>query len=176
MQVRVEFGPTTSYGTSTAVQSLAPSEAQTAFNATVAGLPAGTLHYRAVAISDFGTFAGPDATVNIPASPPPVGNGHSKVGKAHVSGTTASVRVSCTGAAGATCRFAFRMTVTEKLRGRKIIAITARNKPKTRKVIVTVGTARGITLDGRTLEGREDLAEPHRQAPAGEPPHAEGDA
>ena len=37
------------------------------------GLPAGTLHYRAVAITDFGTFAGPDATVEIPAAttPPP---------------------------------------------------------------------------------------------------------
>jgi hypothetical protein len=147
VQVRVEFGPTTSYGQSTAVQSLAPAETQTAFNAAVAGLPAGTLHYRAVAISDFGTFAGPDATVNIPATPPPPpGNGHTSIGHAKISGRTASVRVSCTGPAGATCKLAFRMTVTEKIRGHKIIAITARKKPKTRKVIVTVGTARTITL------------------------------
>jgi hypothetical protein len=147
-QVRVEFGPTTSYGTSTAVQSLAPSETQTAFNAAVTGLPAGTLHYRAVATSDFGTFAGPDATVNIPATPPPPppGNGHRSIGHAKISGRTASVRVSCTGAAGATCKLAFRITVTEKIRGHKIIAITARKKPKTRKVIVTVATARTITL------------------------------
>ena len=72
-QVRIDFGPTTSYGTSTAVQSLVPSETQTAFTAAVTGLPKGTLHYRAVAVSDFGTFAGPDATVEIPAAttPPP---------------------------------------------------------------------------------------------------------
>ena len=150
VQVRVEFGPTTSYGQSTAVQSLAPSETQTAFSAAVTGLPAGTLHYRAVATSDFGTFAGPDATVQIPATPPPPppppGNGHTSIGHAKVKGTTASVRVSCTGATGATCKLAFRMTVTEKLRGHKIIAITARKKPKTRKVVVTVGTARGLTL------------------------------
>jgi hypothetical protein len=144
VQVRVEFGPTTSYGSSTAVQSLVPSETQTAFSAAVAGLPAGTLHYRAVATSDFGTFAGPDATVQIPASPPPPGNGHTSVGHARVSGTAAFVRVSCTGAAGATCKLKFRMTVTEKFRGRKLIAVTARKK--IRKVVVTVGSAPGLTL------------------------------
>jgi hypothetical protein len=74
VQTRIEFGPRTSYGSSTAVQSLTPSETQTQFSAAVTGLPAGTLHYRAVAISDFGTFAGPDATVEIPAAtPPPAG-------------------------------------------------------------------------------------------------------
>jgi hypothetical protein len=144
VQVHVEFGPTTSYGSSTAVQALAPAETQTPFTAAVTGLPAGTLHYRAVATSDFGTFAGPDATVQIPATPPPPGNGHTSVGHAKVKGTTASVRVSCTGAAGATCKLAFRMTVTEKFRGRKLIAVTARKK--IRKVVVTVGSARGITL------------------------------
>jgi hypothetical protein len=145
VHVRVDFGPTTSYGQSTAVQSLAPSETQTPFTAAVTGLPAGTLHYRAVATSDFGTFAGPDATVQIPATPPPPppsGDGHTSVGHATVKGTTATVRVSCTGATGA----AFRMTVTEKLRGNKIIAVTARQQPKTRQVVVTVSTARGLML------------------------------
>ena len=146
LQVRVEFGPTTGYGQSTAVQSLAPSEVQTGFSAAVTGLPVGTLHYRAVAMSDFGTFAGPDATVKIPAAPPPPGNGHTSVGRAKVKGTTARVRVSCTKPTGATCKLAFRMTVTEKFRGHKIIAVTARRKPKTRKVLVTVGSARALTL------------------------------
>lgn len=141
VQMHVEFGPTTSYGSSTAVQSLAPSETETTFSAPVSGLPAGTLHYRAVATSDFGTFAGPDATIQIPP-----GNGHTSVGHAKVKGTTASVRVSCTGATGATCKLAFRMTVTETLGGHKLIAVTAREKHKTRKVVVTVGSARTITL------------------------------
>ena len=139
VQVHVEFGPTTGYGSSTAVQSLAPSETQTAFSAAASGLPGGKLHYRAVATSDFGTFAGPDATVQIPGAA-----GRTSTGKGKVKGTTASVRVSCTGAAGATCKLAFRMTVTEKFRGRKLIAVTSRKK--IRKVIVTVGSARTITL------------------------------
>ena len=45
----------------------------------------------------------------------------------------------------------FRLTVTEKIRGHKLIAVTARKRPKTRKVVVTVGTARGTTLlDGQS--------------------------
>jgi hypothetical protein len=73
VQVRIEFGPTTSYGQSTATQLLQPSDTQAPFNAAVTGLPAETLHYRAVAISDFGTFTGPDTTVEIPANPTPTG-------------------------------------------------------------------------------------------------------
>jgi hypothetical protein len=67
VQVRIDFGPSTSYGNTTAVQPLAPSETQTSFSVAVTGLPSGTLHYRAVAITDFGTFAGPDAVIQIPA-------------------------------------------------------------------------------------------------------------
>ncbi len=71
VQVQIQFGPTTSYGSSTPVQSIAPGEQQITFNAPLTGLPAGTLHYRAVAISDFGTFPGSDQTVTIPAPKPP---------------------------------------------------------------------------------------------------------
>ncbi len=38
------------------------------------------------------------------------------------------------------------MTVTEKLRGSKIIAVTANRKRKTRTVLVTVGGPAGVTL------------------------------
>jgi hypothetical protein len=62
--VHFDFGPTAAYGSSTAVQKLAPANGSTAFSAAVSGLPAGgTIHYRAVAQSDFGTFAGPDRTI-----------------------------------------------------------------------------------------------------------------
>jgi hypothetical protein len=71
MTVRFDFGPTTSYGSSTSNQLLQPSETQTTFNAAVTGLPAGTLHYRAVAVTDFGAAAGPDQAVAIPAPPSP---------------------------------------------------------------------------------------------------------
>jgi hypothetical protein len=72
---RIEFGPTTSYGSSTAPEFLAASETLTGISATVTALPSGTIHFRMVATSDFGTFAGSDATVQIPASPTPTGAG-----------------------------------------------------------------------------------------------------
>jgi hypothetical protein len=100
VRVRIEFGPTTGYGSSTSTQSLSPSEAQTAFNAAVTGLPAGTVHYRAVAISDFETFAGPDATVQIPAGPTPTptgGGGGFKVAS-HISSPHGKVKAKKLGA------------------------------------------------------------------------------
>jgi hypothetical protein len=104
------------------------------------------IHYRVVAVSDFGTFVGADETLTTASTPPAPGPGgtsigHVKVSAARVSGSTASVRVSCTGPAGATCLLAFKLTVIETLKGHKLVAITARaNGRKTRKV-VQVGTA-----------------------------------
>jgi hypothetical protein len=122
------------------------SNSATAFIANLSGLaPGTTIHYRAVITSDFAPpVVGADQKFTT-ASPPP-GNGHTSVGHARVSGTSAFVRVSCTGVTGATCKLKFRMTVTEKFRGRKLIAVTARKKPKIRRVVVTVGSARGLTL------------------------------
>jgi hypothetical protein len=66
VEVRFDFGPTTSYGSSTPPQLLAPSETQTSVSAAVAGLPAGTaIHYRIVAQTDFGTVDGGDQVVQI---------------------------------------------------------------------------------------------------------------
>ena len=61
-----------------------------------------------------------------------------------VSGTTARVRVSCTGPAGAKCRMAFKLTVTELFKGHKLISVTARTKVK--KKVVVVGIA-SVTLN-----------------------------
>ncbi len=62
--VSFQFGTTTAYGQSTAAQKLGPDNAVDGFTAALAGLPPATLiHYRAVAISDFGTFAGADQTL-----------------------------------------------------------------------------------------------------------------
>jgi hypothetical protein len=62
--VHFDFGPTPAYGSSTAVQRLGPANGTTAFSAAVNGLPAGgTVHYRAVAQSDFATIVGPDRTI-----------------------------------------------------------------------------------------------------------------
>ena len=113
-----------------------------AFTAGLTSLPANTvIHYRAVATSDFGTFVGQDQTLKTNAIPPTPKPGHASFGHVSVSGTTASVRASCSGNSVDSCRLSYRLTVTETLRGRKVIAVGARAKPKRHKITVTVGTA-----------------------------------
>jgi hypothetical protein len=57
-----------------AVQTLAPANAPTPFTAQLTVLPAGTtIHYRAVAMSDFGTFVGADQSLTMSPTPPPAG-------------------------------------------------------------------------------------------------------
>jgi hypothetical protein len=71
-----DFGPNATYGSSTAVQRLAPTNGPTPFSAALTGLPAhSTIHYRAVAQSDFVTIAGPDRTVALTPNDEP----HSKI-------------------------------------------------------------------------------------------------
>jgi hypothetical protein len=140
-----QFGTTTAYGQSTTAQATAPDESVDQFSAQLTGLPAGTtIHYRAVATSDFGTFAGADQTLTT-QSPPPPGAGHTSVGHARVSGTTASVPVSCTGTTGATCVLALRLTVAERFEGRRLVAITARRHVRTRRELLVVGST-DVTL------------------------------
>jgi hypothetical protein len=153
VNVSFEFGTTTAYGQRTAGQSTAPNNTATAFTSSLTGLPAGTtIHYRAVATSDFGTFVGGDQTLTTASPPPPPpsppGSGTASVGHASVSGTRASVRVSCSGPAGATCRLALKMTVKETLAGHKLISVTARRKV-TKKVVV-VGTASATLTAGQS--------------------------
>ncbi len=152
--VAFEYGTTTAYGQSTPAQSTGVSDAVTPFTAQLAGLPTGvTIHYRAVAMSDFGKFAGADQTLSTsPLVPPSTGsagptavNAKFSAAKANVSGSSVSVRISCIGAAGATCRMAFKLTVIETLQGHRLIAVTARSKRRKTHKVVVVGTA-SITL------------------------------
>ena len=56
-----QFGTTTAYGQTTAPQKTGPDNAADSFSALLTGLaPGTTIHYRAVATSDFGTFLGAD--------------------------------------------------------------------------------------------------------------------
>jgi hypothetical protein len=127
-------------------------------------LPAGTtIHYRAVAVSDFGKFAGADQAFTTAGGqggkppPPPPGpqNGTASVGRGSVSGTTARVRVTCKGPAGAKCKLLFRLTVTEILRGKKLVGVTARAKLKKRTVVV--GSASVTLKAGETRTVRITL-------------------
>ncbi len=147
-----QFGTTPAYGSSTAPQTLGPNNAATPFSAQLTGLAAGTtVHYRAVVTSDFGTFVGADQTLTTgstpppPPPPPPAGSGHASIGHVQVSGNTASVPVNCSGSAGQTCNLALTMTVTETLKGHKVIAITSRKQAHTHGKVVGVGSAH-VTL------------------------------
>ena len=94
VNVSFQFGPTTAYGSSTPAQKIGVSNSPTPFSAQLTGLaPGTTIHYRAVVSSDFAPpLVGTDQTLKTaPAA------GHLSVGHATVRGTTASVRVACTG-------------------------------------------------------------------------------
>jgi hypothetical protein len=142
VKVSFQFGATTAYGQSTAAQTLPPSNGAAPFSAQLTGLPAGTtVHYRAIAVSDFGTFVGADQTLTTsPVSPPP-SVGTVTVGHARVSGKTALVRIACSGASGAQCQLTLNMSVRETFRDHKLVAVAARVRHKA----VGVGSAH-VTL------------------------------
>ena len=165
--VSFQFGTTTAYGQSTAAQLTGPDNAADTFSAALTGLPAGTtIHYRAMATSDFGTQLGADQTLTT-KSPPVVVPGRASVGHAKVKGTTVSVPISCKG--DTSCTVSLKLTVTETLRGHKVIAVSARKAKVTHKTIV-LGTASATIPAGRTATvkiglnrtGRHLLAARHR--------------
>ena len=149
-----QYGTTAAYGASTGAQTLGAGNAPTPFSAQLSGLAAATtVHYRAVASTDFGTFFGGDQTLTTttptaasttaPAGvlpePPRVLVGKTTASKPTISGTTARVRVSCSGPASATCRVTLKLTVTEKFKDHRLIGVTASAR-QTRKLLV-VGAA-----------------------------------
>jgi hypothetical protein len=166
VSVSFQFGTTTGYGQSTTAQKTGPDDTTDQFSAQLTGLPAGTtIHYRAVAVSDFGTFVGADQTLRTQAAA-----GHTSVGKASVSGTTADLPVSCTGQAGATCQLRLLLTVTEKFEGHRLVALTARRHSRTHRKVLVVGSADGTLTTGQSQTvqvalsgaGKHLLAKRHR--------------
>jgi hypothetical protein len=80
-----------------------------------------------------------------------------------ISGTTARVRVSCSGLASATCRVTLKLTVTETFQGHRLIAVTATAKArKTRKLLV-VGSASVLLKRGHAQIVRIGLNRPGKQ-------------
>ena len=155
VRVSFQYGTTTAYGQVAGEQSTGVNNAATPFAAQLTGLPAATtIHYRAVAVSDFGTFVGGDETLTTASTPPAPGPGtligQANVSGAKVSGSSASVRVSCTRPAGATCRLALDMTVTEVLKGHKLVAATARANGRRTHRVVQVGAANVSLKAGQT--------------------------
>jgi hypothetical protein len=152
-RVSFQFGTTTAYGQSTTPQLAAADNAADTFSATLSGLSANTtIHYRTVAVSDFGTQVGADQTVTTQA-PPPV-PGRASVGHARASGTTARVPITCKGQTS--CAVSLKLTVTETHKGRKLIAVSARKAKVTHKIVV-LGTASATIKAGRTATVRIGL-------------------
>jgi hypothetical protein len=142
VNVSFQFGTTTAYGQTTAATSTGVKNAATPFTASLTGLASGTtIHYRAVAVSDFGTFVGADETLTTSKPTPPGGGtpgggipaGRGTVGRVTVSGAKVAVGVSCSGVAEATCRLTVELTVIEKLQGHKLVGVAAR---VTRRTVV----------------------------------------
>jgi hypothetical protein len=161
VNVFFEFGTTTGYGQATAAQKTEPNDSTTPFAAGLTGLPtATTIHYRAVAASDFGTFVGADQTLttaSAPSVPPPTpppsqANGKASLAHATVSGATARVRVTCTGPTGARCRLVLRLTVTELLKHDKLVSVTARPKLNQRIVVIGIASLNVNAGESRTVK------------------------
>jgi hypothetical protein len=167
-----QFGTTTAYTSATAAQRLGPDNTNDTFTAALAALPAGTLiHYRAVAVTDFGVVVGADRTVTIAAPPKPTPKpGIASVGHITVKGGTATVAVKCRGATN--CRVSLTLTVHETLRGHRVVAVSAAKtkKPKLKHRLVGVGSASATVRAGKTAKlkvslnrtGRGLLAARHR--------------
>jgi hypothetical protein len=160
-----QFGTTTAYGQSTPAQRTGPDNTVDQFSAPLSGLPAGTtIHYRAVAVSDFGTFVGADQTFRTqPAA------GQTSVGSASVLGTTAGVPVSCTGQPGASCQLTLVLTANEQFDGRRLGAFHARRHIRSHhdsrvvgRTNVTLTTGQSQTVQvALNHAGRELLEERH---------------
>ncbi|MGA7703592.1 MAG: hypothetical protein WB998_01730 [Solirubrobacteraceae bacterium] len=177
-----QYGPTTAYGASTSVQKFGAESAPRPFSAQLSGLAAATtIHYRAVASGDFGTFYGADQTLTtmtitaastgppgVLSHPPGVILGIATASKPTASGTSARIRVSCTGPASATCKVTLRLTVTESFQGHRLVAVSA-NARKTHRLLV-VGSASVLLESGHAQivriglnrAGKRLLASRHR--------------
>lgn len=127
--VHFDYGTTTAYGSSTTGQLLAPAAGtSTAFTAILTGLPAGTtIHYRAVAQTDFGTVDGQDQTLRTTITPPPTASLGART--ARVKNGVAAIEIVCAGAGGQVCngRVALSVRVHRLVRHRhhrRLIAVT----------------------------------------------------
>jgi hypothetical protein len=155
VRVSLQYGTTTAYGQSTATQTLGPADTADPFTAAIAGLPlATTIHYRAVVTSDFGTQVGADRTLKTLAKPVPP-PGKASVRRAKVSGTTASLSITCKGATS--CAVRLRLSVVETLRGHKILAVKASHRVKTTHKVVVLETVTKTIRAGRRLTVRIGL-------------------
>ncbi|HEX4806915.1 MAG TPA: hypothetical protein VFU94_13535 [Conexibacter sp.] len=130
-----DYGTTTAYGsTAPCASSPGGGSSSVSVSASLSGLAAGTTyHFRLVASSDGGTSTGADATFT--TTPP--ANATLKLAShtASIKGSVATVKVSCTGDAGATCKGKVTFKATIKIKVKK------GHKTVVKKKTITVGSA-----------------------------------
>ncbi len=164
VSVSFQFGTTTGYGQSTAVQTLGPDDTADSFTAGLTGLQSGiTIHYRAIATSDFGTLLGADQTLTTTALPPPVPvPGKAKAGNPKVSRTTVTDLIACTGQTS--CRVTMKLTVRETLKGQKIVGVVAshKGKPKITHKVIVLGASSATIRAGQRKRVQVNLNKPGR--------------
>jgi hypothetical protein len=113
----------------------------------VTGLkPGTTYHFRLSAGDSDGKVSAP-LSVDVTT----VGLAASSLTRATVSAYLAKIGVSCAGATDTSCHLAVKLALIETLKGGKVVAITAKSKPKTKKRTVTLGTTT-VTVAGGSHE------------------------
>lgn len=117
----IEYGTTTSYGSSAPCSPTPSGGSAVAVSAAVTGLaPGTTYHFRVTARNDGGTTSGADKTFTTSSPPPPADATLKLLGSKTltVTGGRVALKLSCTGAAGATCSGRVTLTTKTKQRGK----------------------------------------------------------
>lgn len=143
-EVSFQFGATSAYGQTTPAQRTGPQNGATPFAAPLSGLaPGTTIHYRAVARSDFAVTAGADQTLTTPSAPPGPG--------ARRDTRPPSIRL----AIGATTLR--KLVSSGKLRVKVTLSEAAHVRlALTTKIKVTVKTRHGHRVETRTVRLAKD--------------------
>jgi hypothetical protein len=182
--VVVNYGTTTSYGSSTASQTVSRTGAAASLTFSLSGLTAGTLyHAQVVATNGDGPGTSTDLTFTTAPPPPPPPVLAASVTSDTTLGATLTLTVKCTGGTpGQVCTEPVTVTTHETTQGTKIIGFTAakKKKPKpkpkpkiTKQVTIATGSASVPTGSSATVTiplnatGKKLLASaPHYRMPA----------
>jgi hypothetical protein len=126
VKVHFEYGPTKAYGNVTPDQRIAPANGYVGFDEHLTGLPKKTIvHYRSVAVSDFGTFVGHDQVFKT--------GRHEGIKQRRLWMTPAGnviVRLSCPADNGGRCKGVVTLSAKHRLLGSAHYSIRARHAKK----------------------------------------------
>jgi hypothetical protein len=155
------YGPTNAYGAFSAPTTLPAATTTQGVTAGLTGLlPATTYHFRLEVTTPDGLSAGPDATFTTPAPaviPPvvvpvlPPAAPSIKVSVSRLTGTSrgATLTLTCTASAGKACRGTVRLQTTERLTGKRVVAVSAASATKRK---LTVGQKSYSLAAGKSVK------------------------